>query len=140
MCTKLRSSEIILDTNFLMLPYQTGKNIFAMLEEMVLFKPNYVTIKSVIKELESLCNNGSVKEQRAANLALLIIKEIPVKVLDDPAVKGNTDDKILKVALMRRAIVATNDRELRKKLRKKGVTVIFFREKDQRLWLEGEIY
>ncbi len=123
-----------------MLPYQTGKNIFAMLEEMVLFKPNYVTIKSVIKELESLCNNGSVKEQRAANLALLIIKEIPVKVLDDPAVKGNTDDKILKVALMRRAIVATNDRELRKKLRKKGVTVIFFREKDQRLWLEGEIY
>lgn len=140
MCTKSKKAEIILDTNFLMLPYRIGKDVFTMLEEMFLLKPSYITIKSVIKELENIRSNDPIKERRGANLALSIIKETPVKILDDSDIEGNTDDKILKIALKRGAIVATNDRGLRKKLREKGVTVIFFRERDRRLWLEGEIY
>jgi len=65
---------------------------------------------------------------RGAKLALKLIEE-KCTIIDLDEVRGlNTDESILKAAIKLEAVVATNDRELRKKLRSKGIPTIFLRE------------
>jgi len=67
-------------------------------------------------------------------------------VIEDTALPGcTTDDKIIEYAKRVlsegkiKLIVATNDRELKRRLRTLGVPVIIYRERDHRIWLNGEV-
>lgn len=73
-------------------------------------------------------------------MALQIIKNEKIRILEDEHL-GNkpTDEKIILLAEELNAIVATDDRELRKKLEKLGIPVVYTRER-KKLALNRNIY
>jgi len=136
---------VLLDTNFLMLPSHEKVNIFASVEECLQLRPRFAALKSTVEELRRIASEGGPKERRAALLGLELVERCGVELVDDSAIPGDSaDDKIVEYAreaLMRgdKLIVATNDRELRRRLRELGVSVILYRERDHRVWLDGEV-
>ena len=75
--------------------------------------------------------------RRQASLALKFAEKCRV-VQVEKDLKETYDDVIVRVAAEWRCPVATNDRELRRRLRNFGIPVIFLRQK-RRLELEGAI-
>jgi len=131
-----RKMGILLDTNILML-IGRGIDIFTQIEELLDTKPEYYVIEPVVKELEKIIAYGGVKERKAAKLALELVKKkcrvIEVSLSPDKSV----DDLLLEIALRKGFIVATNDRELRRRLREAGIPEIYFREEKQLLEAQG---
>jgi len=131
-----RKIGILLDTNILML-IGRGIDIFTQIEELLDTKPEYYVIEPVVKELEKIVAHGGVKERKAAKLALELVKKkcrvIEISLSPDKSV----DDLLLEIALREGFIVATNDRELRRRLREAGIPEIYFREEKQLLEAQG---
>ncbi len=131
-----RKMGVLLDTNILML-IGRGIDIFTQIEELLDTKPEYYVIEPVVKELEKIIAHGGVKERKAAKLALELVKKkcriIEISLSPDKSV----DDLLLEIALREGFIVATNDRELRRRLREAGIPEIYFREEKQLLEAQG---
>lgn len=127
--------KIILDTNFLLLPFQLKIDIFDEIEKIIgRFEP--IVLSTTLDELNKLSKSRSAKMSRLASLAMDLSKKC--KIMEVYAMPGESyDDVILRVARENNCIVATNDRLLRKKLRKAGIATIFLR---QRAYLETEGY
>ena len=134
---KKEQIKVILDTNFFFVPSQFNLDIFEELAELLNQRFEPILLSSTHKELQGLTNSSSPKEQKQAQLALTVAEKchsVPVeKTLDE-----TYDDVIVRVAAAWKTPVATNDRELRKRLRKVGVSVIFLRQK-HRLALDGAV-
>lgn len=110
-----------------------GLGIFEQIEEILNSKPVFIVLSQVKKELEKIANTGSPRERRAAAVALELIKaKCIVMDLGQSEAKG-VDELIIDAALREKALVATNDRKLRKKLREKGLAEIYFREEKSML-------
>ena len=131
-----RKMGVLLDTNILML-IGRGIDIFTQIEELLDTKPEYYVIEPVVKELEKIVAHGGVKERKAAKLALELVKKrcrvIEISLSPDKS----ADDLLLEIALREGFIVATNDRELRRRLREAGIPEIYFREEKQLLEAQG---
>lgn len=112
--------KIILDTNFLMSISQFGIDIFSQLRGNDLF-----TIEPVIRELKSF-EKGDSKKARAAKLALEIIKSKHLKVLKS---KETSADKSLITYSSKGYTIATQDIELRKKIKEAGGQAIYIRQR-----------
>jgi len=84
-----------------------------------------------------MAEKGSPSRRKQASLAVKIAEKCRVVNVEKKHHETN-DDVILRVATEWKSPVATNDRELRKKLRSRGVSVIFLRGKG-RLELEGAL-
>ena len=142
---KRKDIIILFDTNFLLLPMHHRVNLLENIEELFCIKPKYCILRTTIEELNKIYRDGGHKDKKMVMLALEIIRNTPIEIINDRDIKGKElDDKIVnfiikKIKNKSRIIVATNDRELKKRLRKMGVSVLIFREKDYRLWLDGEI-
>lgn len=119
--------KVIIDTNFFLLPYQNKIDIFKLIE-LVIDKPHcYITSSMVIVELEKLAENKG-KLGAAAKLGLKIVsmrKEIEIVESKTPV-----DTWIRKYAKENNAIVCTNDKQLKNKLKKDGILVITTKGKD----------
>ena len=122
---KLHSPEdfhgdvVILDANALMAPFQFSFNLDLKLEDIV---PGATAIvpTSVIDELEKLASNGDWKVKAALDLSLKY-----------PSVtsKGKGDSSICNLAVDRGWMVMTQDRDLRRRLLNRSITVLFLRGK-----------
>jgi len=123
--------QVIVDTNFLMVPASFKVDIFKELDRVLESKYELLVPQPVIKELERLRSQGSPRERAAANVALELSKRMKIV----PA-EGKTDDVILQLAEQKGVLVATNDSVLRRKLRKRGIPVIFLRERSH-LMIDG---
>jgi len=135
--SKKEQIKVILDANFFFVPSQFNLDIFEELAELLNQRFEPVLLSSTHKELQGLAKSSSLKEQRQAQLALTLAEKcrpVPTEKASDETY----DDVIVRVAEEWKAPVATNDRELRKRLRKVGVTVIFLRQK-HRLALDGAV-
>lgn len=131
-----RRIGVLLDTNILML-ISRGIDVFTQIEELLEAKPEYYVLEPVIKELEKIIAQGGVKERKAAKLALELIRK-KCRIIEVPLTPGKTvDDLLLEIAFRRGFIIATNDRELRKRLREMGIPEIYFREEKQLLEAQG---
>jgi len=117
--------KIILDTNFLLLPSQFNIDIFEEMDRI--FGKNYelLTTDGVIEELEKLSKSLG-KDGVAAKIALELLKGKNIKIIKTK--ERDVDKGILKIS-DRDTIVGTNDKVLRKKLRKKGIKTIYLRGK-----------
>ncbi len=131
-----RRVKVLLDTNMLLL-LADGIDIFTQIEDVLETKPEYIIIQPVLDELEKLIHNPSPKIRKKARFALEIAKEKCKIINYDYPKNKRVDDLIVKYALENSVIVATNDRELRKKLRSKGIPEIYLREEKMRLEAEG---
>ena len=117
--------RIILDTNFLTIPYQFNIDIFEEIDRVVEGKYELTTLDCVVEELKKLKKSRG-KEAAAAKVALILIKEKNVKVIKTN--EKNVDIKIYRMA-DRNTIVATNDKDLRRRLKNKNVKVLYLRSK-----------
>jgi rRNA-processing protein FCF1 len=110
---------VILDTNFLLVPYQFKINILKELDYMI-EGPHFFVISSVtIDELKKLGARLG-KDAVSARLALKIIENNPIKIVKNDR---KVDDWIVEYAGLNRAIVCTNDSPLRRRLKPLGIKV-----------------
>lgn len=123
---RITMKKIILDTNFLTIPYQFGLDIFEEIKKIISDNFELVTLDGVINELENLAKNKG-KDSRAAKIGLELIEKNQVKIIKTEL--ENVDDSIVEIS-DEDTIVATNDKELKQRLKDKGVKVIYLRSKN----------
>ncbi|MFH1520246.1 MAG: PIN domain-containing protein [Candidatus Micrarchaeota archaeon] len=120
---------VVLDTNFLLIPFQFKIDIFKELEYLMEFSHNYVISSRTIYELEKLGKTIG-KNGMAARLALKLLSANNKKI---EVIENNTyvDDWIVDFAKENNAIVCTNDSKLRRRLRNASIKVIAMKSKSK---------
>ena len=119
------SKEVVIDTNFFMVPFQFNVDIITELEKLL---PSYklTTPSFVINELKGLKKNNKGKTRLNANLALKLANSSKVEIKDISLLENETvDDALLRVS----EVLATNDIELKNRAKNKGITIIYLRQK-----------
>jgi len=129
--------RVIFDSNFLFIPSQFQLDIFEELTNLLSQRFEPVLLSPTYKELLKIAEKGSPKKRKQASLALKLAEKCRL-VHVEKGLEETHDDVIVRVASEWRCPVATNDRELRKRLRNMGVPVIFLRQR-RRLELEGTV-
>ncbi|MBL7147940.1 MAG: ribonuclease VapC [Nanoarchaeota archaeon] len=117
--------NIILDTNFLLIIPQFKIDIFRELERICNFKYKISILDKTLEELKNKPYEKLIKE---------IIKKKKINIIKS---KGTYVDEILKNIKNTNTIIATNDKELKKKLKtpliilkqKKYLQLLNFNEK-----------
>ena len=104
--------KIILDTNFLSLPFDMRIDIF---EELIGYE--LVTLSECIEELKNF-------RPEAVELV-----ESRVSVVRETFKSHNVDDKLIEFASKHNAYIATSDKKLKAKARENGIPVVFVRQK-----------
>ena len=126
--------EVVIDTNFFMVPFQFNVDIITELEKVL---PSYklTTPSFVINELKGLKRNNKGKTRLNANLALKLANSSKIEIKDISLLENETvDDALLRVS----EVLATNDIELKKRAKDKGITVAYLRQKKY-IAVEGKI-
>lgn len=114
-------TTVILDTNALLMPFQFNINLDRELQRLF-GDPEVYVPSSVMDELREL--------NRKNALAL-------AKKYKEISVEKPRDDGVLEAAEKINAVIVTNDKELKKTAKEKGITVVFLRKKSY-LAVEGE--
>jgi len=126
--------KVILDSNFLMIPFQFNLDIFQEIEYLLQKKVDFVVPSSVKNELTVISSRGG-EGAPEASLALQLASRC--RVVEVHLDQGETvDDAIVKASQKLGAVVATTDIELKKRLRDINVPVVYLREKSK-LEIEG---
>ncbi len=141
--------KVILDTNFLLVPFQFNIDVKEEIAKMIDRKYELCTTDGVLQELESLTKDRNRYPARSAtdaatkgrsqnrrklkrNLKHLKLLKCALSFASDMTVL-KTGVKDVDAALVSLAsqenIVCTNDKVLKEKIRKKGAPVIFMRQK-----------
>ncbi len=135
--SKEEKLKVVLDSNFLFVPSQFQINIFEELANLLNRSFEPIILSSTKKELQGLAESDSPKKRKQALLALKFAEKCRLVSVEKMS-EETYDDVIVRVAAEWKSPVATNDRELRKRLRNIGVPVIFLRQK-HRLEMEGAV-
>lgn len=119
--------KILLDTNFLLIPAQFNVDIFSEIDRIMHESYQLYTLDKVIDELKSIIQDKeqSQKNRRAAKLALQLIESKDVKTIKTKQDKL-ADDLIVDLDSY---IIATQDIELKKRLKEKNTRIITLRQK-----------
>ena len=123
---------ILLDTNFLLIPSQFKVDIFAELDRVCDFQHTAAVMDSTVAELKSLSADAgkSLKDRRGAKMALQLLEAGQVAVIKSRKVFKSADKAILEFASANKDVmVATQDRELKRRLKALGVSVAVLRQK-----------
>ncbi|RMF56029.1 nucleotide-binding protein, partial [Candidatus Woesearchaeota archaeon] len=123
-----------LDTNFLLVPGQFGVDIFKELDRICYFNYKLFIIPETMKELLKIAETQKGAHKRAAELAVSLLKAKNVLTAKTEKNKKrgvfqSVDDLIIETATTQDFIVATQDKELKKKLLNKGVAIITLTQK-----------
>jgi rRNA-processing protein FCF1 len=129
--------KLILDANFLFIPSKFRIDIFEELSRIVEQRFEPILLSSTLQELQTMAEKGSPNTRRQALLALRLTEKCQQMKIEKKFRETN-DDVILRTAVEWNSPVATNDKELRRRLRAKKIPVIFMRGKS-RLELEGAL-
>ena len=116
--------RILLDTNFLLdtLRYKLDFSIFEALEESV----ELFISSETLREIKSMANRKT-KEGRLAIVALELVESQKIRIVQ--SLKKEVDEDLLELAKKEGFIVATNDKDLKEKLKKENVRIICLRNK-----------
>lgn len=132
-----RGLIVVLDTSILMLAAEHRIDLFGEISRLIPMAHKCVILTSVYNELNNMINSKSGKEKLLARVALKIAGNCEVVNFEDNRV---ADDSILEFAKgnVGKVIVATNDAELRRKLRMLSIPVIYVRGFNH-LEMDGEV-
>lgn len=124
------STQVLLDTNFLLLPFQRRFDIYEEIPRLIGRHVTFLIMPQILREIKWLQENGRTKEQNAARNALHLVHQNCQLVENLPQSLQNldADTALLQYAKQINAIVATNDGDLRRKLVKQGSRAIFLRK------------
>ena len=129
--------KVILDSNALFVPLKFKIDIFGELDRLLNRRFDLILLSAVKRELETLAKKGSPKLRREAACALRLTEKCRLVEVDAGSLV-DVDDVIVKAAAEWKAVVFTNDEQLRKRLRDISVPVIYVRQKS-RLEIDGLI-
>lgn len=116
-----------------MVPGLFGVDIMRELDRLSERRCELVVPKAVLRELKRISEQGKPKERAAAKVGLSLAERGEVVEGEDGA-----DEVILKLASEGQIAVGTTDSVLRRKLRDRGVAVIYLRQKSH-LAVNGNI-
>ncbi len=119
--------KIILDTNFLLIPYQFRVDIFSEIKRIADFKYELCVIDKTVDELKKIIEKQKGKDRKAAILGLIMLEQKGAKLIKTKE-KKDVDTLILNTA-KKGYIVATQDAELKRKLKKAGISHIVLKGK-----------
>ena len=120
--------KILLDTNFLMICFQFKVDIFTQIDKISAFNYRLFVLDKSIDELKKIVEEQKGKHKDAAKIAL---KLIAIKNIGIIKTKSNekTDDIILDIASKEYFIVATQDKDLKRRLINQSVSIIVLKQK-----------
>jgi rRNA-processing protein FCF1 len=127
--------KVILDSNFLFIPLQFRIDIFEEIRNLLNQNFELIVLSTTRRELQKMAEQGSPKLRKQAAMALKLTEKC--HIIDvEKSLEETNDEVIVRVAALWRSPVATNDGELRRKLRSRDIPVVFLRGKS-RLELDG---
>ena len=114
--------KILLDTNFLLIPFQFNVDIFTEIDRIILNNYKIYVLDKTLEELESIIKdkNQKLKNKNAAKLGLQLVKAKKLNIIKTDS-KETVDDII--VNIHEDYIVATQDIELKRRLNAKTITL-----------------
>jgi len=112
--------RIILDTNFLVAPFQFSFDLFDEINRLYPYAELY-TLEDALEEAKSI-EKGKYKD-----LVPQMIEKQDIELMETKG-EGMVDD--LLVELSDQFLVATNDTELKERIKSKGNPVLIIRSKD----------
>ncbi|HOP08697.1 MAG TPA: hypothetical protein PK718_04740 [Candidatus Methanofastidiosa archaeon] len=121
MASSRNELPIIVDTNFIISSLKFGISLDGI-GDLVHRRHRVLIPDNVRRELENLVLSG--KDEAIRRTAIRLSHNY-----GSIALEGMVDNSIIEYSKENKAVVATNDRELRKKLRDNGVTVIYIRNR-----------
>jgi Uncharacterized proteins of PilT N-term./Vapc superfamily len=129
--------KVVVDTNFLLTMAQ-GVIAPSSLNDAINASYELVTTDTVVKELEAMSKREDLLA-REARFALKLLERLGVQVLRVKA--DSADESVLTLAkeLVQsgdRVVVATNDKNLRRSVRRLGVPTLYLREEGLRLEID----
>ncbi|MBN1385517.1 hypothetical protein JW968_00900 [Candidatus Woesearchaeota archaeon] len=119
--------KIVLDTNFVMIPAEFGIDVFKEIRNCLDCQYKLFIVDKTIKELEKILEKGKGKEKSSAKLALDLIKAKALNII--PMESPEYTDRLLLDLGEKGYIIATQDKELKRKLKEKGAKVLTLRQK-----------
>jgi hypothetical protein len=126
--------KVIFDTNFLMHALDFKGDIFQAIEDTVNQRIEKIILSPVLEEIQHLAVCGSNKINRRAKKTLELIHDERSKfqtINIQWQASSEVDQVISTYAENNQCYIATNDKELRKTLRKAGIPMIFIRQRSR---------
>ena len=121
--------KVILDSNFLMIPFQFNLDVFQEIEYILQRKVDFIVPSLVKSELTGISTRGG---EGAAEASLALQLASRCRVVEVALNPGETvDDAIVKASKKLGAVVATTDIELKKRLRDVNIPVVYLRDKSK---------
>ena len=108
--------QIILDTNFLLIPAQFRVDIFEEIKRIADFKYQLCILDKTIDELKKIQKEQRGKHKLAAKLALDLVKKKKIKIIKTTE-KKYVDDHLVDFS-KKGAVIATQDLGPKKRLKK----------------------
>jgi len=123
-------TKIILDTNFLLIPGKLGVDIFGEIDRVCDFSYDIYIHEDSEEELNNIISNQKGAEVRAAKLAKQLIKAKALKRvgLNQKDDSSSVDTQLVMLA-GEQSIIATQDKELKKRILAKKGKVLVLRQK-----------
>jgi rRNA-processing protein FCF1 len=119
-----QSNKVVLDTNMLLAIGELKIDVFSGIEEEI-GKTEFFVPEEVIQELKKLKEENKTKKKNAVIAEKLIEKKC---IILNKGENKNADEKMMELA-GKGFIIATNDKELRKKIKNNGFKTAFVRQK-----------
>ncbi|MBR9690526.1 hypothetical protein GOV08_02465 [Candidatus Woesearchaeota archaeon] len=119
--------RIFLDTNFLLIPAQLKVDIFAEIARVADFDYQLCVLEQSIDELKKMIATQKGKTKDFARIALQMIKQKSLYIT--PFSKSGGVDDILVELSDEKTVVATQDKELKKRIKEKGSNIITLKNK-----------
>ncbi len=129
--------KIIIDTNFLMIPWQFKVDIFSEFDRICQFNYQLYVFDETLNELENIAEKSKGKDKKAAQFALKLLKFKKIKTIKS----GNKDvDLLILENTDKGTFIATLDKKLKKELLKNGHPVIILRQERYLQIIGGKLY
>lgn len=115
--------KIIIDTNFLLIPCKFKIDIFSEIRKIADFHYKLFIIDKTVYELNKIINNkdSKTKDRLYAKIGLELVKLNKINTIETDI--NDVDDAIV-AAADKNTVVATSDKELKRRLREKGVKIL----------------
>ncbi|MDP3742056.1 MAG: hypothetical protein Q8R15_01950 [Candidatus Micrarchaeota archaeon] len=117
---------VVLDTNFLLLPFQRQIDLETGIETLLEEPHFFVVLQQVMDELTEIAS----KQRRFSPAARAAISFVSKKgFVIEKGFPGVPDNALVQYCKAKEAVLCTLDTELRRKAKNLGVRVIFLRDK-----------
>jgi rRNA-processing protein FCF1 len=122
--------QVILDTNFVLIPFSIGVQIFEEIEKVCQHKMEFVIFQGVYTELDTLVSQGGAVAKAAKAARSLLEQKAKTAQLNVLPIEGHVDNAIVAyVQNHTNCIVATQDKALKKRLEELSVACCILRQK-----------